>query len=114
MKSIESIIKNDRVRIIIQEDGYIAGKLKTDKGSTLSFIFGSDEDGYEHLSVSKINRLPDWEELLSARYVFWEDEEEVIQILPKKSEYVNIHKNCLHLWRHKTHAYQFVDEKSAL
>lgn len=31
--------------------------------------------------------------------VFFEDEEEVYQIHPPKSQYVNIRENCLHLWK---------------
>lgn len=31
--------------------------------------------------------------------MFFEEEEAVMQLHPKKSEYVNNHPNCLHLWR---------------
>lgn len=31
--------------------------------------------------------------------IFFDDEEEVYQIHPKKSEYVNLSENCLHLWK---------------
>ena len=31
--------------------------------------------------------------------LFWEEEEVVVQFHPKKSEYVNMHEGCLHLWR---------------
>ena len=31
--------------------------------------------------------------------LFFEDEEVVMQLHPKKSEYVNNHEHCLHLWR---------------
>jgi len=31
--------------------------------------------------------------------LFWDGEDVVIQHHPKKSEYVNRHDNCLHLWR---------------
>lgn len=31
--------------------------------------------------------------------LFWEDEDAVFQIHPPKSEYVNEHPYCLHLWR---------------
>ena len=31
--------------------------------------------------------------------IFWGDEEDVIQFFPKKSEYVNLVNNCMHLWR---------------
>lgn len=33
------------------------------------------------------------------RQLFWDDEDEVIQIHPKRSRYVNAHNTCLHLWR---------------
>ena len=35
--------------------------------------------------------------------VFWGGEEEVYQIHPKKSEYVNAIDNCLHLWKPIVH-----------
>jgi hypothetical protein len=31
--------------------------------------------------------------------LFWDAEDVVIQHHPAKSEYVNLHDNCLHLWR---------------
>ena len=31
--------------------------------------------------------------------LFFEENETVIQFHPKKSEYVNISNNCLHLWK---------------
>ena len=31
--------------------------------------------------------------------LFFEDDETVVQFHPKKSEHVNIHPNCLHLWK---------------
>lgn len=67
-----------------------------------SVVFGFDEDGWEHVSVSPYGgKMPTWNDMCLVKDVFWEDEEEVIQIHPKKSKYVNIVDNCLHLWRHK-------------
>lgn len=67
-----------------------------------SVVFGFDENGWEHVSVSPYKgKLPTWDDMCEIKDIFWEDEEEVIQIHPKKSEYVNIMDNCLHLWRHK-------------
>jgi hypothetical protein len=31
--------------------------------------------------------------------LFWDDEECVMQLHPPKSDYVNCHPNCLHLWK---------------
>jgi len=67
-----------------------------------SIIWSPNEDGWEHVSFSPSNysKMPSWEEMCELKDLFWDDEEEVIQIHPKKSEYVNIRENCLHLWRH--------------
>lgn len=65
-----------------------------------SVVFSYDENGWEHVSVSPYNgKMPTWEEMCEIKDIFWNDEEEVIQIHPKKSEYVNMMENCLHLWR---------------
>jgi hypothetical protein len=56
--------------------------------------------GWEHVSVSvKGHRPPNWQEMCWVKEQFWDDEETVLQFHPKKSEYVNCHPNCLHLWR---------------
>ena len=55
----------------------------------------------EHVSVShrRENIIPTWEEMCAIKDLFFYPEEEVVQIHPKHSEYVNLKKNCLHLWR---------------
>jgi len=53
---------------------------------------------WKHLSISHPKRYPFWDEILDARYTFFSDEETVIQIMPPKREYVNLHKFCFHLW----------------
>ena len=59
-----------------------------------------DASGWEHVSVSiEGKHPPNWEEMNWVKEQFWRDSETVLQFHPKKSEYVNIHPNCLHLWR---------------
>ena len=55
--------------------------------------------GWEHVSVSLGNRCPNWEEMCFVKSLFWDDEDTVVQFHPAKSQYVNVHPNCLHLWR---------------
>lgn len=62
-------------------------------------IIASDEDGWEHISVSKVDSVPTWDEMCFVKEVFWDDDDVVMQLHPKKSEYVNCCNNCLHLWR---------------
>ena len=66
---------------------------------TMLVIIGSDELGWEHVSVSTQHRTPNWAEMCFVKDLFWEDEETVIQFHPPKSQYVNCHPHCLHLWR---------------
>lgn len=62
-------------------------------------IIASKGMGWDHVSVSLPNRCPTWPHMAMVKNLFFEDEETVIQIHPPKSEYVNYHPYCLHLWR---------------
>lgn len=64
----------------------------------LKVIF-SDGMGWEHVSVSTPNRTPNWSEMCFIKSLFWDDEDTVVQFHPPRSEYVNNHQHCLHLWR---------------
>lgn len=65
------------------------------------YVIASISEEWEHVSVSPKNkkRCPTWEEMCAIKDMFFHDEEEVIQIHPRKSEYVNLHPYCLHMWR---------------
>ena len=65
------------------------------------FFICSDGLGWEHVSVSVVNktRCPTWEEMCFIKNIVWEAEEVVMQLHPRKSEYVNCHPYVLHLWR---------------
>lgn len=63
------------------------------------YVIASDGDGWEHVSVSRQDRCPTWDEMCQVKDLFWEPEDCVVQFHPKRSEYVNMHPNCLHMWR---------------
>jgi hypothetical protein len=55
---------------------------------------------WEHVSVTvNKKRCPVWEEMCYVKSIFWEEEDAVVQFHPPKSEYIDNHKYCLHLWR---------------
>lgn len=63
-------------------------------------IIASDGAGWDHVSVSKRYECPSWEEMCRIKELFWDDPEDcVVQFHPPKSQYVNNHLYCLHLWR---------------
>lgn len=62
-------------------------------------VIASSEMGWEHVSVSLPTRCPTWEEMCQVKELFWDDTDCVVQYHPPKSDYVNNHPYCLHLWR---------------
>ena len=62
-------------------------------------VIASNGMGWEHVSVSRSDRCPTWDEMCQVKALFWGDDDCVVQYHPPRSEYVNNHKNCLHLWR---------------
>lgn len=68
------------------------------RGQTV-FVIASDMMGWEHVSVSRRDRCPTWEEMCQIKDMFWDEDDCVVQYHPPKEDWVNNHPNCLHLWR---------------
>lgn len=77
-------------------NGAFSVKLK--HGQTVTVI-ATDGAGWEHVSVSRQDRCPTWDEMCQVKDLFWDGEDCVLQYHPPRSEYVNNHPYCLHLWR---------------
>lgn len=71
------------------------------KSQKIMAVQADGQTEWEHVSVSMRNRCPTWEEMCFVKSLFWSEDEMVIQFHPKTSEYVNLAKTCLHLWRFK-------------
>lgn len=81
------------------EDGNIgAFEIKLKKGQTF-FAIASGLNGWEHVSVSRSERCPTWDEMCQIKDMFWEKDACVVQYHPAQSDYINNHPYCLHLWR---------------
>lgn len=100
MKPLEEILENSKIWNYTPFPMNSAFVKLPDCG-TCSVIWGNNEDGYEHVSVSpkKKFNMPTWNDMCALKDMFFKDDEEVYQIHPKKSEYVNVVENCLHLWK---------------
>ena len=74
---------------------------RASNGLALCLTVAHEDDGkrWIHLTVSRVNRLPSWDELVAARDAFLGSEALCVQVLAPKSRHVNIHPYCLHLWR---------------
>jgi len=55
-------------------------------------------DQWHHISVSRCDRLPSWSELNKVKNDFLGEDVEAYQVITKKSDHVNVHSYCMHLW----------------
>ena len=101
MRAYREIAKSGKIWDMTMLGSSIGGLIKLPDSGTCSVMFGENEDGWEHVSVSPKHkfRIPTWNDMCYLKDVFFDEEEEVYQIHPKKSEYVNLSENCLHLWK---------------
>jgi len=58
---------------------------------------------YSHISLSRKNKYPHWDEMrdfiYSSSCPWFDHDRDVVMILPKKSDYVNVHPNCFHFYQ---------------
>jgi hypothetical protein len=71
-----------------------------DRGLRVIASAALEEDGkwWLHVSASRYNRLPSWEDLRRVKDIFVGPNAVAYQVLPMQSEYVNINPFVLHLW----------------
>lgn len=69
------------------------------KKTKLNVLASVEPNGWGHVSVSLFSRNPSWDEMCFIKDLFFDAEEMCIQFHPKKSQYVNVHEHCLHIWQ---------------
>jgi len=108
MREFEDVIKSPRLNIedIDPERKSLKAFLSHPeyKAQEVCIIAGWNEDVkngiiLEHVSVSLNRRCPKWDEMCMIKDIFWDEEELVAEFHRPKSQYVNLHPYCLHLWR---------------
>lgn len=62
-------------------------------------IIASSGGGWDHVSVSRQNRCPNWPEMEHVKRLFFKDDETAMQLHVPPSDHISIHPYCLHLWR---------------
>lgn len=81
--------------------GYPCGAFEIPyKSSTLfAIVYDGSSDGWEHVSVSLRSRCPNWQEMCFVKDLFWGEDETVMQFHVPKSQHINNHPYCLHMWK---------------
>jgi hypothetical protein len=79
------------------QEGYYEIDSPVDGGSL--HVIASAQEGWDHVSVSRTKRCPNWPEMCFIKNLFWRPSEWVVQYHRAESKYVNNHTNCLHMWK---------------
>lgn len=99
MKSNEEIMSDKRLLVSKPNPLTYMGQIKLSSNKSGTVVASRNEDGWEHVSIRLFKgKLPTWEDMCEVKNIFWGDEEQVVQIHPRKSQYVNI-VEAFHLWR---------------
>jgi hypothetical protein len=78
--SIASYIRNDgQLKVLMTEEPHEGTK-------------------WLHVSVSHPERYPTWDEIHFVKDLFIGKDKDAVMILPEEKYYVNLHKNCFHLY----------------
>lgn len=65
-------------------------------------VIASSGFDWDHVSVSRKNRCPNWPEMCHIKSLFFKDDEVVMQLHVAAKDHISYHENCLHLWRPHT------------
>lgn len=62
-------------------------------------VVASADLGWDHVSVSRKNRVPNWAEMEHIAALFFRPDETAMQLHVPAADHINQHPNCLHWWR---------------
>lgn len=68
-------------------------------------VIAAANEGWDHVSVSRKNRCPNWPEMDQIKRLFFHPRETVVQFHVPEEEHISFHPFTLHLWRSWTQAY---------
>ncbi|MNK73056.1 hypothetical protein D3C87_925460 [compost metagenome] len=67
-------------------------------GATITVI-ATAGNGWDHVSASREDRCPTWEEMEQVKRLFFKNDETAFQLHVPPSDHISFHHFCLHLWR---------------
>ena len=98
MRDVEKTMGNRRVLPLGDKHNGAFMTTSPVDGGDLRIIVSSGM-GWDHVSVSRKNRCPNWPEMDFVKHLCFEPNEVVMQLHVPASEHINYHPYCLHLWK---------------
>jgi hypothetical protein len=62
-------------------------------------VIASWGGGWDHVSVSRKDRCPTWEEMERVKRAFFRPDEVAMQLHVTPDNHISVHPFCLHIWR---------------
>lgn len=62
-------------------------------------VIASCGEGWDHVSVSRQNRCPNWIEMDRVKRSFFKEHEVCMQLHVAEKDHISVCHNCLHIWR---------------
>lgn len=90
-------LPNGWIKLAQRPDG-IFYEYRTGLRALVSVAREKDGRDWVHLSLSRPNRMPTYEDMCLVKDLFIGENELAIQVFVPKDRHVNLHPNCLHLW----------------
>lgn len=89
----------DRFKELILKEGSLwVKRFVSNSGLRLLYSLDKTQHGdLHHLSISRSDRYPDWDEIVRAKEEIMGDVD-TMMIIPKRRDYINLSKNCFHIW----------------
>ena len=87
--------KQRLIALVVGSHG--GGPVRSYENDELACIVSHDQ-GAMHASLSHRERYPTWDEIKAIREWVFPNDVEVVMVLPRAEDYVNLHPNCFHLW----------------
>jgi hypothetical protein len=76
-----------------------AFQFKLDPAGQGFIVTASNGEGWDHVAVSCKDRTPTWEEMDRIARIFFKEGEVAMQLHLPRSDHINCHPYCLHMWR---------------
>jgi len=80
------------------DDGYHVARRIDQLSVIVTEAVELDGKWWRHVSVAKPDRLPTYTEMVAVKEAFIGADRKALSVLPARSEHVNLHPFCLHLW----------------
>lgn len=62
-------------------------------------VLASSGAGWDHVSVSRSSRCPNWLEMEQVKRLFFRPDEMAMQLHVPVDDHIDCHSYCLHIWR---------------